>query len=82
MVPLPKDKREFNALRPVALTMFVFGLLIWLYVVAVQLTNPNWLSGPFSHIEFPPFNWRLDEVGILAFAVAVFGFFVWRIEKE
>jgi hypothetical protein len=27
-----------------------------------------------------PFDWRLDEVGMAAFAVAAVGFFVWQIE--
>ena len=79
---MPKPNPEFNPLRPVALTMFVFGLLVWLYVVVIQMTHPDWLGESFSHIQFPPFNWRLDTVGILAFAVAAFGFFVWQIEKE
>jgi hypothetical protein len=68
-------------LRPVASTMFVFGLLVWLYVIAIQITYPDWVSMPFSHLNFPPFNWRLDEVGMLAFAVAAVGFFVWQLEE-
>jgi hypothetical protein len=61
--------------------MFVFGLLVWVYVVAVQITHPEWLYEQFSHVEFPPFNWRLDEVGMIAFAVSAFGFFVWQLEE-
>jgi hypothetical protein len=76
---LPKRAHIY---RPFALTMFLFGLLVWLYVVAIQITNPCWLSGPFSHIPFPPFNWRLDEVGMIAFAVSAFGFFVWQLEES
>ena len=73
-----------NALtyRPVALTMFVFGLLVWLYVVVIQVTHPEWLPGQFSHVAFPPLDWRLDEVGIIAFAVSAFGFFVWQLEES
>jgi hypothetical protein len=62
--------------------MFLFGLLVWLYVVAVQLTHPSWLYDQFSHVEFPPFNWRVDDIGLIAFAVAAFGFFFWQLEKE
>ena len=69
-------------LRPFALTLFVFGLLVWLYVVAIQITHPGWLPEQFSHVAFPPLNWRLDEVGIIAFAVSAFGFFVWQLEEE
>lgn len=62
--------------------MFVFGLLVWLYVVAVQFVYPNWVAGQFSHVQFPPFNWRLDEVGMVAFAVSAFGFFMWQLEES
>ena len=62
--------------------MFVFGLLVWLYVVAIQIAYPNWVAAQFSHIKFPPFNWRLDEVGMIAFAVSAFGFFVWQLEES
>jgi len=68
-------------IRPVAMTMFVFGLLVWLYVIAIQITHPCWVSEQFSHLNFPPLNWQMDEVGILAFAVAAFGFFVWQVEE-
>ena len=67
-------------LRPFAVTMFVFGLLVWLYVIAIQLAHPSWLSEQFSHVNLPPFNWRTDEVGMIAFAVSAFGFFVWQLE--
>ena len=69
-----------GVVRPVALTAFVFGLLVWLYVVAVQLTHPDWLYEPFSHVHVFPFNWRLDEVGMFAFAVAAVGFLVWQAQ--
>jgi uncharacterized protein with PQ loop repeat len=74
--------RRLMNVRPFALTMFVFGLLVWLYTVVIQLTHPDWLAGPFSHIQFSPFNWRLDEVGIIAFAVSAFGFFIWQLERR
>lgn len=62
--------------------MFVFGLLVWLYVVAIQIVYPTWVAAPFSHIQFPPFDWRLDEVGMIAFAVSAFGFFFWQLEES
>jgi hypothetical protein len=76
---LPKKTSTY---RPIALTMFLFGLLVWLYVVAVQITHPEWLPLQFSHVAFPPLNWRLDEVGIIAFAVSAFGFFAWQLEDN
>jgi hypothetical protein len=48
-------------------------------VIMIQVTHPEWLSDPFSHIDFPPFNWRVDHVGMIAFALAALGFFVWRL---
>lgn len=62
--------------------MFVFGLLVWLYTVAVQLTRPEWLPVSFSHYDVPPFNMRLDDLGMISFAVAAFGFFLWQLEKK
>jgi len=72
--------RKRGLLRAVALTAFVFGLLVWVYVVVIQVTHPYWLYEPFSHVNIFPFNWRLDEVGMVAFAVAAVGFLVWQIE--
>ncbi len=72
--------RNRGLLRAVALTTFVFGLLVWGYVVVIQVTHPEWLYEPFSHVNVFPFNWRLDEVGMMAFAVAAVGFLVWQIE--
>jgi hypothetical protein len=74
-------KQLSNSLEALALTVFLFGLLTWGYVVVIQVTHPDWISTPLAHYDVPPFNWRLDEVGILAFALAAFGFFVWRLEK-
>jgi len=68
--------------RSVALTAFVFGLLVWVYVVVIQVTHPEWLSEPFSHLDVFPLNWRLDEVGMAAFAVAVVGFLGWQLERN
>jgi len=67
-------------MRAIALTVFLFGLLVWVYVVVVQVTHPEWLSAPFSHVDYFPFNWRLDEVGMVAFAIAAIGFLSWQIE--
>ena len=73
-------KRKYAVMRAFALTAFAFGLLVWLYVVVIQVTHPEWLYQPFSHINVFPLNWRLDEVGISAFAVAAVGFLLWQIQ--
>jgi hypothetical protein len=53
--------------------MFVFGLLAWLHVVAIELTHPDWLPVQFSRLPFPPFNWRTDDIRMIAFAVSGLG---------
>ena len=65
-----------------ALTAFVFSLLVWVYVVVIQVTHPEWVTAPFSHVDYFPFNWRLDEVGMAAFAIAIVGFLLWRIQSD
>ena len=80
-MPKQTTSERGSLLEPFALTLFVFGLLAWLYVVLIQVTHPEWLPQTLSHVDFPPFNWRLDDVGMIAFAISAFGFFVWRLEK-
>lgn len=72
--------RRHDLLCAVALTAFLFGLLTWVYVVLIQVTHPEWLYGPFSHVHNFPFDWRLDDVGMAAFAISAVGFLVWQIE--
>ena len=69
-------------LHAVALTACLFGLLVWGYVIIVQVTHPDWMATPLSHLPVFPFNWRLDEVGLTSFAIAAIGFFVWQIERN
>ncbi len=66
----------------ITLTVFVFSFLTWSYVVLIQVTHPEWLDAPFSHLAFPPFDWRLDDVGMMAFALAATGFLLWQIERK
>lgn len=72
--------RRHDLFRAVALTAFLFGLFVWLYVVVVQVTHPDWMDAPFSHLPFFPFSWRLDNTGMTAFAIAAVGFLIWQIE--
>jgi hypothetical protein len=69
-------------LREIALTIFVFGLLVWCYVVLVQLVHPKWLPLTFAHYPLAPFNLRVDDVGVISFAFSALGFLVWRLLKE
>ena len=72
--------RKHAVVRALALTVFLFGLLTWAYVIIVQITHPSWVYEPFSHVAVFPLNWRVDEVGMAAFAVAAVGFLVWQID--
>jgi hypothetical protein len=64
------------------LTAFWFSLLVWVFVVAVQLIQQRWFYEPFSHVDFPPFSWRVDDVGMVAFAISALSFFLWQLERE
>jgi len=72
--------RRHPVTRAAALTVFLFSLLVWVYVVVIQITHPQWLPLPMSHVTFFPFNWRLDEIGMTAFAFAAVAFLIWQIE--
>ena len=59
--------------------VFFYGLLGWLYGVAIQLTNPELLPYPMSHLIL----WlRVDTFTIMSFVMSAVGFFVWRSVKE
>ena len=58
----------------VALTRFVFGSPVWVYVVTIQVTYGAWLSEHLPYANVFPFNSRPDDLGMIAFAVAVVGF--------
>jgi len=61
------------------LTIFIFGLLVWGYVVVIQVTHPCWLTDTLSHHAFPLLNWRVDDVGMIGFAIAPLGFLMWYL---
>jgi hypothetical protein len=58
--------------------LFVFGLLAWLYGITIQITHPEWLTLPISHI----IETRLDTFTIIMFILSALGFFVWRLIAE
>lgn len=60
-------------------TLFLFGLLAWIYGIVVQITHPEWLPLGLSHL----LPWiRVDTFTILMFILSVVGFFVWRVIAE
>ncbi len=58
--------------------LFFFGFLAWLDGVVIQITHPEWLPLPVSHL----LNIRTDNFTIAMFFVSAFGFFLWRIVAE
>lgn len=67
---------------PICQTVFLFSLLVWIYVVMVQITHPNWLQYPMARYAIPPFNIRVDDAGVLSFALAAISFLLWRSEVD
>ncbi len=56
-------------------TLFVFGLLGWLYGVAIQITHPEWLTIQLTHLT----PWlRVDIFAIISFILSIIGFIMWR----
>jgi len=68
--------------RALLSTVFLFGLLTWVYVVVVQMVHPSWLSGPLTHINIFPLNMRVDETGIVAFILSALAFFLVQLERS
>ncbi|MCL4429514.1 MAG: hypothetical protein M1167_02060 [Chloroflexi bacterium] len=65
-------------IKAFSLMLFVFGLLAWLDGAVIQLTYPQWLPLPVSHL----LNIRTDTFTILMFILSAIGFFVWRVIVE
>ncbi|MCD6575662.1 MAG: hypothetical protein J7K73_00710 [Nanoarchaeota archaeon] len=59
-------------------TAFLFGLLIWLYVIAMQIAHPESVSWTF--VYWLPI--RMDFVGEVAFVILLVGFFVWQLNSK
>jgi heme/copper-type cytochrome/quinol oxidase subunit 3 len=73
-------KLRLEIRRALLSTIFLFGLLTWLYVIAVQLTYPDWMSGPLTHINIFPFSLRVDITGIVAFVASALAFFLLQLK--
>ena len=65
----------------IGLTIFIFALLVWGYVVIINVTHPEWVREAFSHHNIPPFDWRVDDIGIVSFAIAPVGFLMWYLSR-
>jgi len=66
-------------LRSFSLTLFVFGLLGWFYIVLNSAVHPSTLAMPLTHfLDYP----REDTFGSLSFFVSMISFFVWNLVKD
>lgn len=66
-------------LRALSFTLFVFGLLGWIYIVLNAVVHPQTLSLQLTH--FLPYP-REDTFGAFCFAISFISFFVWNLIKE
>ena len=65
--------------KAASLTLFIFGLLGWLYIAAISLVHPETLPIQLTHFA----TWlREDTFGIVSFAVSFVSFFVWNLVKD
>jgi hypothetical protein len=66
-------------IRALALTLFVFGLLGWGYIVISATVHPKTLPMQLTHFAKWP---REDTFGEICFAVSFISFFVWNLVKK
>ena len=66
-------------LRSFSLTLFVFGLLGWIYIAVNAELRPETLPWPLTH--FLPYP-REDTFGIFCFLISMISFFVWNLVKN
>ena len=70
---------NIKIVRSLSLTLFVFGLLGWLYIVLNSAVHMETLTMPLTH--FLPFP-REDTAGIISFFVSMISFFVWNLVTD
>ena len=68
-----------KVIKSLSFTLFVFGLLGWLYIVLNSAIHPWTLAMPLTH--FLPFP-REDTAGEISFVVSLVSFFVWNLVKD
>jgi hypothetical protein len=72
------SSRLLLIIKVVGEMLFFFGFLAWVDGVVIQITHPNWLPMPVSHL----LNVRTDTFTIAMFFVSALGFFIWRVVAE
>jgi hypothetical protein len=73
-----KNEILIRLIRSLSLTLFVFGLIGWLYVAVNSWVHPETLTWGLTHLT----PWiREDTFGIICFIVSFFSLFVWLLTK-
>jgi len=62
-----------------ALTIFVFSLLGWLYVMGNAWFHPESLIWPLTHYASWP---REDNFAVFSVIVSFISFFIWNLTRE
>ena len=68
-------------IKVIAEAFFLYGLIIFLYIVGVSYFQPYWLDKQVTHLQegIAWLSWlRNDTLGIIAFFVSLCGFIVMR----
>ena len=66
-------------LKSLFLTLFVFGLLGWFYIVLNSEIHPLTLPMPLTH--FLPWP-REDTFGSVCFGISMVSFFIWNVLRD
>lgn len=66
-------------IKALSFTLFVFGLLGWLYIATAAMVHPETLTIQLTHLT----PWiREDTFGIICFGVSFVSFFIWNLVKD
>ena len=70
------NKFMLKFLKALSFTLFVFGLLGWIYIVINATFHPQTLPLQLTH--FAPYP-REDTFGEISFIVSLVSFFIWNL---
>jgi hypothetical protein len=67
-----------KVVRALSLTLFVFGLVGFIYIAGNAWFHPETLSMGLTHFASWP---REDTSGMISFAVSLISFFIWNLVR-
>lgn len=74
-----RQQHNRQELRALALSLFVFGLAAWLYLVGTFWVAPSTITGQLTHFAGWP---RTDTFGEFGFVVSFLAFLAWNYLRE